>query len=243
MHPGGIHVALWVLDARNLADLPALPRFLSAGERARSGRLGGADQLSYIASHAMVRAAVAARSGMDPSEIGFTSRCTRCGHPTHGKPRLAPAPPCGPVEVSLSRTAGMVALALSNVPVGIDVEHISSPLSQRDLAQLLSPGEMGDLSIADQSSPRWACYQAWVAKEAVGKVRGSGLVGMRDLRVVPPSDTWRLVVDGTERWQVRLLDLGQDHAGALATPAGPTVVELLDPRDILSALHGQSGGG
>lgn len=224
------HVGVWLLDPHRLADPTVLLGLLSEQEQARAARLEGPRRLLYTASRALVRAAVAARTGTDPGGVGFTRRCSRCGHPTHGKPRLEPTALGGPVEVSLSRTAGMVALALSGVPVGIDVEHVGAPLGPLELAQVLRGTDAERLARTGGESHVRSCYEAWVAREALGKARGSGLVGVRDLQVGQASRSrWCRVVDGAERWQVRLLDVGPGHACALVTPAGPAVVELLDP--------------
>lgn len=82
--------------------------------------------------------------------------CPRCGANDHGVPTAA-----GFAGVSLSRSAGLVALATSSSgPVGIDLEPIGTPVPRGVAAH---PSETAD------------ALTLWVRKEAVLKATGSGL--------------------------------------------------------------------
>ena len=76
-----------------------------------------------------------------------------------GKPYF-PAHP--EVHFNLSHTAGAVLVALSDRPVGADIEHIR-PVSQRAMRRL-----------ADVTTER-AFFQSWVRREALAKRSGTGV--------------------------------------------------------------------
>lgn len=76
-----------------------------------------------------------------------------------GKPYFTEFPD---VHFNLSHTAGAVLVALSDRPVGVDIEHIR-PVSQRAMRRL-----------ADVGTER-AFFQSWVRREALAKRSGAGV--------------------------------------------------------------------
>ena len=76
-----------------------------------------------------------------------------------GKPYFPDHPD---VHFNLSHTAGAVLVALSDRPVGADIEHIR-PVSQRAMRRL-----------ADVGTER-AFFQSWVRREALAKRSGTGV--------------------------------------------------------------------
>ena len=76
-----------------------------------------------------------------------------------GKPYFPEHPD---IHFNLSHTAGAVLVALSDRPVGVDIEHIR-PVSQRAMRRL-----------ADVGTER-AFFQSWVRREALTKRSGTGV--------------------------------------------------------------------
>ena len=76
-----------------------------------------------------------------------------------GKPYFPEHPD---IHFNLSHTAGAVLVALSDRPVGVDIEHIR-PVSQRAMRRL-----------ADVGTER-AFFQSWVRREALAKRSGTGV--------------------------------------------------------------------
>ena len=76
-----------------------------------------------------------------------------------GKPYFPEHPD---IHFNLSHTAGAVLVALSDRPVGVDIEHIR-PVSQRAMRRL-----------ADVGTER-AFFQSWVRREARAKRSGAGV--------------------------------------------------------------------
>ena len=73
-----------------------------------------------------------------------------------------------PLHFSLSHTQGWVAVAISDAPVGVDIEH-AARIEERLLRRLAAPATLG-LSPVEQ----WACW------EAQGKCSGRGVAVMFD---------------------------------------------------------------
>lgn len=90
--------------------------------------------------------------------------------PDHrGKPVLAHHPE---IHVSISHCAGAVAVAVSDAPVGIDVERIR-PWDRFAARRMLHPTEIGRVEQA--SDPDREFFRYWTAKESYVKATGVGL--------------------------------------------------------------------
>ena len=209
-----VTVDVWV---RRVADVPEGRDLLDDDERSTLARIvPPATARSYAAGHVLARRAVASRVGSTPSSLRFDRRCTRCGAP-HGRPVLVESPG---VELSLSRCDDWVAVALSPLPVGIDIEpteavrfpgfpDVALHPDERDVAE---PG-------ADGLLRRHAV--SWVRREAALKALGIGLrtdpAGLRTPPAGIPSD---LLGDGAATVTVHDLALPWPEATAAVAVAG-----------------------
>lgn len=169
---------------------------------------------SRAADREALLAAVAEVTGAHPASTAVGRRCAHCGSDAHGRP-WATVQGVG-VGVSLSRTPGVLALAVGPVGLGVDVERVSrvaaAPLDAS------TPGEHARYG-ADPGQLA-AC---WAAKEAVLKRDGRGL------RVDPASvdvelDAGRATLDGgLHPARVRWLD--DDLVLAVASDSDRLVVD------------------
>jgi 4'-phosphopantetheinyl transferase len=157
-----------VLRVRAAAVPPAaalLPR-LTADERARVA--GAAPHARDGAASALLlaRLVVAGACGTVPAAVRLRRRCPRCGSTEHGVPVAARADG-GPVpRLSMSRTTGLVVVAVADAPVGVDVERPPGALPvPRDVLAAGEPPAAGDHGL----------LRTWVRKEAVLKAAGTGL--------------------------------------------------------------------
>lgn len=97
----------------------------------------------------------------------------------NGKPVIAGHPG---IHFNLSHCKQGVAVAISNAPVGIDIECIPDTLDM-DLAEyVLSSKELQQLS--ESPSPTVLFTEFWVKKEALLKRSGTGLVDSESLRAL-----------------------------------------------------------
>jgi 4'-phosphopantetheinyl transferase len=128
-----------------------------------------------LAAHALLRRVLAAVAGGRPSELSLRTRCAACGETDHGKPYLHVGGPAAPVEVNLSHSGPVVALALTapGVAVGVDVEH------RREvdwLALRRSVFADAEWAVAEATSdPDRHRMDAWARKESSVKASGHGL--------------------------------------------------------------------
>lgn len=90
----------------------------------------------------------------------------------YGQPCLADGP-----YFSISHSKNAIAVCVDDTPVGIDVESVR-PLRRELVAKIMSAREQS--LIAASVSQEWAFTRLWTQKEAVLKLRGTGIIA--DLR-------------------------------------------------------------
>lgn len=125
------------------------------------------------------------------------------GHDDKGAPRLEPADDPGWPYLSVSHSDGATVALAASVPVGIDVEPESRDvLSIVD--QFLGPGEQERLApLADGMPDEAWPLRFWCAKEAVGKMLGTGLEGRpKQFEVVDVAPTGAVVIRHRETGRV-----------------------------------------
>jgi 4'-phosphopantetheinyl transferase len=107
----------------------------------------------------------------EPGELVFARRpCPTCGGAT-GRPFLRTDPS---VQFSLAHTRGLVAVAVADVPVGIDVERSDRTVGS-PLVRALHSGEQRELGRLQGSERHRAALRCWVRKEAALKATGQGV--------------------------------------------------------------------
>jgi 4'-phosphopantetheinyl transferase len=176
------------------------------------------DRARFLVGCGLVRAVVARYAGVPPEAVALDRSCPDCGRP-HGKPRLRkPQEPA--LELSVSHSGALVAVAFARSPVGVDVEELDERLTADVSRVTLSAGEREELERANGARPRrFLVY--WTRKEAVSKAVGLGLRLPPDEVVVsapearPELRSWPLEED-PRSVSLRDLELGPGFVGALA---------------------------
>jgi 4'-phosphopantetheinyl transferase len=180
---------------------------LDTSERARADRfMRERDRVLYVAAHAALRRVLSGETGIAPATLAFTAEPA-------GKPLLlGPGP-----AFNISHTRGHVLIAVSDRPVGVDVE-VLRPLddASRLARRVMTDAEFaGWLALpADLKIP--AFLRMWCVKESWLKARGMGL------HIDPASVESRIGLDQSipdetgGPWQVRRLAVGPRHFGAVA---------------------------
>lgn len=136
--------------------------------RLRGLRRAG-DRAAYLVAHVRLRQALAQRLGTPPAAIAFDREaCPRCGRPD-GRPRTAPF---RGVHFSVSHTQGLVGIAISGRPIGIDVEVVPKAVPM-SCARSLHPLEFAEILQASAGPAAFA--RCWTRKEALLKASGTGI--------------------------------------------------------------------
>jgi 4'-phosphopantetheinyl transferase len=162
------------------------------------------DRDRFLVGNALVKCAVADRTGKRSADVIIDRTCPDCGKP-HGKP-VVPG-----LELSVTHSGDLVGVAVATVPVGLDVEHAESRRDDVEgLARYaLSDGEQSALAALPAADRKAGFFVYWTRKEAVTKATGDGLrASFQEVVVSAPGEPPRL--------------LGWPY------PAAPSVVTLAD---------------
>lgn len=159
---------------------------------------------------AVTRRILGSRLGLDPARVPVTRVCERCGHPTHGRPRLD-AVGGSAFGATHSDDRAIVAFADSVPTLGIDLEAIRARGDLERLAgRVLDRETLAGWRSGDPATALERFLVAWTAKEAYLKGIGVGIAA--DLRSVPPRP------DG---WWIGAAPSPSGYVASLAVPGGP----------------------
>jgi 4'-phosphopantetheinyl transferase len=156
----------WNLNAGSLVD-DAAEALLSEEERDRRQRFVSPDLgRRFLAARAGLRLLLGRHLDRDPRSLTFVVNA-------FGKPRLADG---DSVHFNLSHSGERAVLAISDGPVGIDLEAMR-PIEHLDLAtRYFHPHEVAAITgPRDENEQRRAFFLVWTLKEAVVKAVGDGL--------------------------------------------------------------------
>jgi 4'-phosphopantetheinyl transferase len=152
-----------VHPVRHWAEAQAL---LSPAEADRAARLRDfRDRQTYVFAHAALRLLLAPALGAQPKAEFATG--------AHGKPRL---PGGEAVHFNLSYRRGMVALAIGDAPLGVDIEVVRPGIDMLGIGQRFFTGEEQAFLQAPPSGDVAArFFGLWTRKEALVKAAGLGV--------------------------------------------------------------------
>lgn len=197
-----------ILDEWDAARPPAEDEaMLPDGEISRIARQRQpADRGRALQARALLRRELGRRLGLPPREVPIVVQ-------PGGKPMLGPGMPA--LEFSLSHSAGLVAVAFSSCPVGIDVEWCRPMDVAGFAARVFAPAEAA--RILGHDVPLHRLFDHWVAKEAVVKATGQGLAaGLRGLILHDPGPGLTPLAAGPADIRVALVPVRSGYHGAVA---------------------------
>jgi 4'-phosphopantetheinyl transferase len=191
---------------------------LDADDHTQAGRLRDADaRRRLMARRSVTRRLLADSLDADPSSVAIERTCPTCNATDHGRPVVTGAA----VEFSVSACRGTGVVAISNRPVGVDIEVVRSDLEP--LAFALSADERQGVLALAPNRQGLAFLRLWTAKEAVLKAAGrsvaDNLVAV-DVQGLLTNDQ-TTAIDHGRTWQVRQLSIDR-HFGE------PVLVALAD---------------
>jgi 4'-phosphopantetheinyl transferase len=158
-------------------DVDSLQKWTSWLTSEEATRLSGyryrEDRELFIARHGLAREGIARELSLPPESIRLINRPS--GKPGWNANEFSYSET--DIDVSLSRTTGMVATAVCRTNcVGVDIEHIHSLPELHTLAiQNLHPTEWSEWTNLPEARRLKAYYRLWVVKEAFAKALGVGL--------------------------------------------------------------------
>ncbi len=187
-----------------------------------------ADRDRFTVAAALLRLVAGRLTGLAPERVPVERGCARCGRP-HGRPRISGYD----VHVSISHSAGRVAVATAAVPVGVDVEQVRQIAVDELGSQTLGPDERAD-DVA-------GFFTYWARKESAVKATGDGLaVPLSGVLVSPPDQPARLLGYRTRPGLVATMcDLspGAGYAAAVTLlAAGPCRATEHDAGELLRSV-------
>jgi 4'-phosphopantetheinyl transferase len=197
------------------AEVAALRTVLSDEERARADRfIFPEHRLRWTVARARMRELLGAALGQPPSQLNFSLG-------ERGKPEVAG------LEFNLSHTHNVAMLAISDLPVGVDVEQHRQLVHRRRVAERsFSAVEYAFFDEAEEPERTQRFFDLWTCKEAFIKAVGQGFAyGTRrfDVEVRPP-ERYRIVAfedpnEVPEDWTLRCLAAPAGYSAALAIKA------------------------
>lgn len=167
-----------------------------------------------IAAETVRRAVALAAESLGLTEVPDVAHvCPRCGSDRHGRPFLTGL---DEVHLSITRSSGVLVVALADTPVGVDVERADDPRFAEVADVLLHPLEV----VADPAGTAIT----WVRKEALVKAWASGLaVDPRTIRLTGAAEAPALLTAPAayDAVPTRLVDLpiGGGLVGCVAVVA------------------------
>ncbi len=206
--PGSV-VTIRYIDPRTVSDRQQLATWrswLDRQEQARMGRfLQAKHQHDFLVSHALRRSVVARALGCAPQTLVFG---------TTGRDKPVLAHPGGPqaLHFNLAHTEGLAVVAVSDAPVGVDVECLERAVAGADLARrYFTEREYADIARQPAKTQRQRFLTYWTLKEAFLKAQAWGIVddlgGFEfEISAAPDSNRIRLRVhqarlSPTEPWR------------------------------------------
>jgi 4'-phosphopantetheinyl transferase len=195
LSPG--EVTVWTVALDHWSS-PSHGETLSADERARAALIRLPDKRAeFIAAHAALRSILAAYQDIPPESLLFTTTCTWCGDPQHGKPRLQDS---GGLNYNLTRAGALALVAVVHeAEVGIDAEPLDRGIDWRTIARrALSHDERAEVEATEPALRDSVAGRLWCRKEAVAKATGLGLA--LNLK------TWAARPNGQSAWLAASLD-------------------------------------
>lgn len=202
--PGEVHV--WTAD---VAGEPRRLDVLSGDERVHAGHFRfDEDRRRWVTSRVLLRLVLGRYLATDPSRVELATVA-------RGRPVVRRPDQSDWLSFSQARSGEFCVVAVARgTRVGVDVERVASEHDVVAIARRALGVEMaGRLATLPDERRLDAFYRAWVAEEARGKCRGTGLLEPDDAARALP-----LFVS-----ELRLKD---GYAAGLATDAPPGVVRV-----------------
>lgn len=168
---------IWVVREERLGreDVAAMRDVLGEAERERAARYRRAgDRLRSVVARGIARHALTRFEPARPPESW------EIVNEADGRPVAVDGP-----WFSVTHTAGLIAVAVGDVRVGVDAEDVTRSTDVDAVGRRwLHPDEYAAIDVAGQEERRRRFFEIWTVKEAYSKALGLGLkLGLKTFRV------------------------------------------------------------
>jgi 4'-phosphopantetheinyl transferase len=149
-------VDVWIVPIG--AAAPSSPGALSEQERIRAGRYRrDADRAAFVAARSAYREILGGYLAVRPSEVVFRRAAS-------GMPRILGTR----LRISTSRRGALALLAVSEAPIGVDVEHVQPGVWTPAFAESC-------FGTRAHGTGTRELFRLWTRREARGKLLGTGI--------------------------------------------------------------------
>lgn len=167
------------------------------------------DRYKFIIGKAVLRMVLAGYLNMPPQSLKFTLGMSR-------KPVLKIANDT-PFHFNVSHSGNYMLIAVSDTPVGVDVEHYETGLNIREVMEIaLSEQELRFMQ--KQLAPQKAFFKLWTRKEALLKATSIGL--NNDIKYIPclngKHSVSPMLINNCQDWCVSNFHVDKQHIGSIA---------------------------
>jgi 4'-phosphopantetheinyl transferase len=218
-----VHLWWMFLDLPYPSDACLLD-FLDRDERSRADRFRfEKHRRRFLAAHAARRIILADHLGVPLHDIRYDSA-------EHGKPSLHGHLKQS-VEFNFADSGAWGVLAVSTVPVGIDLEEIRPELPERISSPPFSDRELRDIGASSGDARSDAFFKCWTSKEAYTKGVGLGLTSQWadfDVCALAGRQPWLVrplpATDDATAWTLCAIDRPPKHWAVLAARGNPNCI-------------------
>ncbi|MFG2718593.1 4'-phosphopantetheinyl transferase family protein [Streptomyces sp. NPDC048416] len=200
---------------------------LNAAEAENARRIKSATGAAqYVTCRAAVRRVLAEVLRVPHGEISLGRKpCPECGSAEHGPPAVLTPDAGRAIHLSLSHTGGLGMLAVSRLPVGVDVEAERDQWSPELADKVLSPRERASVLATPAPARTRAFLRCWTRKEAVLKAVGIGIVTTLSALETHPELTGPVemttdALGSLSAWQVMDVKVPEGWTASVALPLG-----------------------
>jgi 4'-phosphopantetheinyl transferase len=227
-----VHVWGFSLEGSD-RTLTSCENWLSSEERARSARfIHREHQIRFSLAHGVLRALLARYVECEPSELRLHTSAT-------GKPILLDQQNTPhSLRFNLSHSHGRMLIALArDRDVGVDVEQVRDKVEVLKLAErFYTSREYQDLLNRRNSDQTRQFYRYWVAKEALLKGQGAGLLSLQHCEI--HSRSGRVIAEISPAstmqtgWSIQWLNCGLGWQGAVSAHGNEWSVRVINERSM-----------
>jgi 4'-phosphopantetheinyl transferase len=224
-----IHVWGFSLDG-SAAVVEQCQGSLSDAEQARAGRfIHHQDRVRYVLAHGGLRGVLSRYAGLNPAALTFQAGPT-------GKPALLDGQRLPhSLRFNMSHSHGRMLVAVAkHFEVGADLEKMRDKVEVGKLAdRFYAPSEREKVAALSGLEQAHRFYRYWVAKEAVLKGQGVGLLSLQQCEIVAADHVARAeahLLKGTSMqpgWSIHWLDCGPGWAGAVSAHESDWIIRVM----------------